>query len=164
MLYGEGIKEIDAAIGDASLATHIALEAAAGEILAKTMNTPGFARAFGFRPTLAFNYDTMVTQGVLTLYKYPAGVANNKVALGIIALVQGDVAGKIYFTRVSNIPALTVPPSQPPANYEAGDALAVWISTQGVGGTETGEFQPIIWVSDRGENIPNQGQLVNRTP
>ena len=57
-----------------------------------------------------------------------------------------------------------MPPSQPPANYEAGDALAIHITTQAVGGTEVGDFQPLIWVSDRGENIPNQGQLVDRTP
>lgn len=164
MLYGEGIKEIDAAIGDASLATAIELEAAAGEKLAKTMHTPGFVRAFGFRPTVTFDYDTLVTKGVLTLYKYPAGVAGDKVALGTINLEHGDVAGKIYFIKVDNTPALTVPPSQPPANYEAGDTLAVWISTQAVGGTELGDFQPIIWVSDRGENIPNQEQLVDRTP
>lgn len=164
MLYGEGIKEINAAIGDASLATAIALEAATGEKLAKTMHTPGFVRAFGFRPTVAFDYDTLVAKGVLTLYKYPAGVSDNKVALGTINLENGDEAGKIYFTRVSNTPALTVPPSQPPANYEAGDVLAVWITTQAAGGTETGDFQPIIWVSDRGENTPNQAQLVDRTP
>lgn len=165
MLYGEGIKEIDAAIGDASLATAIALEAAAGEKLAKTMHTPGFVRAFGFRPTVTFNYDTLTAKGVLTLYKYPGGDDSAKVALGTINLENGDVAKKIYFARVDNAPALTVPPSQPPANYEAGDVLAVWVSTQAAGGGGiAGDFQPLIWVSDRGENIPNQGQLVDRTP
>jgi len=166
MLYGEGIKEIDSAIADAALATAIVLEAAATTVvLLKTMNTPGFVRAFGFRPTVTFNYDTLVTKGVLTLYRYPAGVAGSKVALGTINKENGDVALKEYFVKVSNTPALTVPPLQPPANYEAGDVLAIWITTAATGGASiAGDYQPIIWVSDRGENIPNQGQLVNRTP
>jgi hypothetical protein len=166
MLYGEGIKEIDAAIADAALATAIVLEAALNTVvLLKTMNTPGFARAFGFRPTVTFNYATLTAKGVLTLYRYPAGVAGNKVALGTINLEDGDVALKEYFRKVSNTPALTVPPSQPPANYEAGDVLAIWVTTAATGGGGiAGDYQPLMWVSDRGENIPNQGQLVDRTP
>jgi len=161
MLYGEGIREVDAAIGDASLATAIAFEAAAAAILTKTMNTPGNVRAFGFRPTVTFNYDTMTAQGVLTLYKYPAGVSGNKVALGTLKLVNGYVAGKIYFISVSSAPADTSPSPDNPAKYNAGDQLVIEITTAATGDAGiAGDFQPLIWVHDRGENVSNQGQLV----
>jgi hypothetical protein len=166
MLYGEEIRVVDSANADASLGAAVALETAAGAIASslKTMDIPGFVRVIAYRPTVPFNYDTQTAEGVLTLYRYPKGVAANKVALGTIKLKDGAEAGKIHFAKIDNTPPLTVPPSQPPANYQAGDVLAVWITTQAAGGGGiAGDFQPLFYVSNRGENIPNQSMLVDLT-
>lgn len=166
MLYGEQIREIDGAIADAALPTAIDLEAATGAILVKTMETPGYARELRFLVTETFDYDTQVAEGVLTLYRYPSGDDGSKEALGTIALQDAMTAGQIGFSKIANLPAnINPPPAMPPANYFAGDKLAVWITTRASGGGYlAGTFQPVIIVSDRGENIPSQEQLVDLTP
>jgi hypothetical protein len=172
MLYDESIQVLNPAIGDASLATAIALEAAAAAIFTKTMEVPGVVRAFGFRPSVAFDYDTLTAEGVLTLYKYPAGVSGSKVALATIALEDAAEAGKFYFV---NIQAQAVrpyvesgtryPAADPSAYYNAGDQLVVEITTQAAGGGYiAGDFQPIVLYNNRGEAVGNQSMLVDRTP
>jgi hypothetical protein len=164
MLYGEELHVIDGAIGDASLATAIALEAAAGAKLTKTMLNPGVAVAFGFRPTVAFDYDTQTEKGVLKLYKYPGGDSGNKVELASINLEDGDLAGTIYKTRVSSRPVYGgVAQADPKAFYEPGDQLAVEVTTQAAGGGYiAGDFQPFIVFANRGGIGANYE--VDRTP
>lgn len=166
MLYGEELHVIDGAIGDAALAAAVALEAAATTaVLTKTMVTPGVAMAFGFRPTVLFNYDTLVTKGVLTLYKYPLANSSNKVALATINLEDGDLAGVVYKVNVSSKPTYANPQLDPAAFFQAGDQLVVVITTAATGGGYiAGDFQPIIWFANRGENDANQTFLVDRTP
>ncbi len=165
MLYGDEVRVVNSTIGDAALATAVNLTAALGAILTKTMEVPGTVKAFGFRPTIALNYNVMTAQGVLGLYIYPAGVSANKVLLGTINLMDGDVVGKIYFMKPLNQPADVSPAPAPPCNYNAGDQLVVEVKTAATGGGGiAGAYQPVIWANDRGENIVNQAQLVNRTP
>jgi hypothetical protein len=172
MLYDESIKVINSAVDDTAMATAVALEATTGAKLTKTMENPGVARAFGFRPTVAFDYDTQTTEGILTLYKYPAGDSASKVALGTIALEDAAEAKKYYFV---NIPAqgrgpevvtgTRYPARDPIAYFEAGDQLVVEITTQAAGGGYiAGDFQPVVWYNNRGESVDEQAQLVDRTP
>jgi len=75
MAYGTYDKFIgDLSNDDSALATAIILEAAVGAKLTKTVVDPLSVTRFGFRPTVAFNYDTLTTKGVLGLYKYLQGL------------------------------------------------------------------------------------------
>ena len=152
--------------------TAIQLEAAAGVILAsRPLMEPISVSRFGYQATVAFDYDVLVTEGVLTLYRYPAGNANNKIALQTIRLVDATPIGSVCYADVPNpvVPAtfvngvLTVR-ARNKADFEVGDVVAIWISTQAVGGTELGDFQPYFTWHPRAEVEANQPLMVNLTP
>ncbi|CAO0823786.1 hypothetical protein DFAR_3900012 [Desulfarculales bacterium] len=165
MLYGEDLHVINRANSDAERATAIALEASTGAILTKTMEVPGMAMAFGFIPTVLFNYDTQTVKGVLKLYKYPLGVEGNKVLLGTINLEDGDLVGKFYKCRISSKVPYTSPIAAPGAKYNAGDQLVIVVATAATGGGYiAGDFQPVVLFSNRGEADNNQAMVVDRTP
>ena len=165
MLYGEEIFVSDRAKDAATATTAIALEASTGAIYTRTMNIPGVVRRFGFSPTVLFNYATQTRKGVLTLYKDPAADSSKKVALGTINLEDADAVGMVYFSDIQNKVVDQVPVQPGNAQYNAGDQLVVEITTQAAGGGGiAGDFQPLMWWNNRGENTGNQGQLVDRTP
>jgi hypothetical protein len=161
--YGSYEKTVfDAAVGDASLATAIALEAAAGAILTKTMNEPFVVTRFGYRPTVAFNYDTQVTQGVLTIYRYPVAGGTGKVALATIPLQDGALVDNVYYVDVPN----PIDPTRKmgKAEINAGEQVVIEISTQAAGGTEVGDFQPFFCGHPKAEICANQSKMHNLTP
>jgi hypothetical protein len=171
MAYGTYDRRvIDSSNDDHGMATAIALEAAAGEILLKTIREPERVARFGFMPTVAFDYHTLTTKGVLTLYKYPGGVAGSKVALATINLEDGDVAGIQYVCDPDNQPVGATAPyagldRRGKCDLDPGDQVAVWISTQAVGDTYIlGDFQPFLYLFPRAESEGNEDYLVNRTP
>lgn len=161
--YGSYEKTVfDAAVGDASLAAAIALEAAAAAILTKTMNEPFVVTRFGYRPTVAFNYDTLVTEGVLTLYRYPVAAGTGKVALATIALKDAALVDNVYYVDVPN--PIDATRKKGKAEIDAGELVVIEITTQANGGTEVGDFQPFFCGHPKAETAANQSKMHNLTP
>lgn len=233
-MYGE---ELFAAIPVTGV-TPIVLEASTGAIFQRAMAVPGTVLYWGYRPTVAFNYDTLVTKGILTLYRYtkkiqtavlgnaagagyavgdllsvtqagasgailrvktaPAGVVatveivnkginyraasnlatvalngsgnnaftvtiSDKLALDTCALKDGSILGKQYMRRVPNVLGDESPSAAPPRAYCAGEELVIEITTQANGGTEVGDFDPILVWQNRAENFANQDLWVEAT-
>ena len=143
--------------------TAIELEAAAGAILvSRPLMEPITVTRFGYAVTVAFDYDTQTTEGVLTLYRYPLGNASNKVALATIPLQDALAAGRVAFCDVDNPPVAADLKGK--ADFNAGDIVAIWISTQSVGGTELGDFQPYYCWHPRAEVSENQSLMIDLTP
>jgi hypothetical protein len=162
----------DPAVGDASLAAALALEAAAAAILTKTVFEPISVTRFGFRPTVAFDYDTQTVEGVLSLYRYPVAGGAGKVLLASIALEDLAQVDNVYYVDVPNPPVpatmvggvVTVPPRNK-ADIDAGEAVVVEITTQAAGGGNiAGDFQPFFCYHPRAEVEANQSKMHNRTP
>ena len=142
-MYGEELHVINAAIGDASLATAIALEEVATTILlAKTMEVPGGAIYWGFRPTVTFAYDTLTALGVLGLRRkskvIKTAVLGNAGGTGYavgdrMTVTQTGASGGIL--EVTAAPAgvvTTVKIINPGVNYSAAANLAT-VATTGAG-------------------------------
>jgi len=152
--------------------TAIILEAAVGEIRAsRPLMEPITVTRFGYQATVAFDYDSLTTEGILSLYRYPLGNASNKVLLQTIRLPHATPIGSVCYADVPNpvVPATLVGgvitvPARNKADFDAGDVVAIWISTQAVGGTELGDFQPFFCGHPRAEVAPNQALMVNLTP
>lgn len=160
MLYGEELHVLDNAIGDAQLATAIALEAATGAKFSKTMVVPCTPLYFGFFVTVTFAYDTQTTEGIITLYKYPLGVSGSKISLGTMRLVNGYLQYHSYMIAVSQVPPNVVPTVRAYADCNVGDVLAIEVTTQGAGGQAiAGDYQPFVIIQHRGENDANQTGL-----
>lgn len=158
-MYGSYDKTVfDAAVGDASLATAIALEASAAAILTKTMNEPFVVTRFGYRPTVAFNYDTQTTEGVLTLYRYPVAAGTNKVALATIPLKDGAAINDVHYVDVAN--PVVAARGKGRAEIDAGELVVIEITTQAAGGTEVGDFQPFFCGHHKAETALNQASSV----
>jgi hypothetical protein len=161
---------VDSSNDDHGMDTAIQLEATVGAILLKTIREPMRVARFGFMPTELFDYETLTTKGVLTLYKYPLGVAANKVALATINLEDGDLAGKQYVCDPDNLPVAATSPyagldERGVCDLNPGDQVAVWITTQAVGTSYiAGDFQPFVYLFPRAEGEGNEDYLVNRTP
>lgn len=161
--YGSYEKTVfDAAVGDASLAAAIALEAAAAAILTKTMNEPFVATRFGYRPTVAFNYDTQTAEGVLTLYRYPVAGGSGKVALATIALKDAALVDNVYYVDVPN--PIDATRKMGKAEINAGEAVVIEITTQAAGGGSiAGDFQPYFCGHPKAEVAANQSKMHNLT-
>lgn len=128
--------------------TAIALEAAAAVIKTWPALEGFVVDKIGIYVTVTFDYDTQVTEGVLSFFKrVTPGSETNRVALGTIPLVEGYVAGKFYFKKVDN--ALNA------AKVERGQEVIAEITTQAGGGTEVGDFQPFWTGHPCDESYPN---------
>lgn len=161
---------INSGYDDHGMASAIELEAATGAILTKTWEQPVTVTRFGYRVTELFQYHTKTTEGKLTIYKYPAGVAANKVALGTITLKDGDAVALVPFVDLDNQVVAAVSPYTGITPYgvcdhQAGDQTVIEITTQGVGDTYIlGEFQPFFCFHPRAEEHLNDPRMVDRTP
>lgn len=81
----------------------------------------------------------------------------DRLSLDTMALVNAQVAGKHYMRRVPNAIADGSPSGAPPAGYQAGEDLVVYVTTMANGDTtETGAYLPIILFQNRGENFAAQ--------
>lgn len=142
----------------------IALEAAAGVVLvSRPLVEPIAVTRFGYQVEVAFDYDTQTVEGVLTLYRYPGGDANAKVALATIPLKDVAVVNGVYYVDVDNV--RVAGQSNGKADFSAGDQVAVWISTQGAGGGAiAGDFQPCFCFYPRAEVEANQPLMHDLTP
>jgi len=171
MAYGTYDRQvIDSSVDDHGQATAIEMEASTGAILTKTAKEPMSVDRFGFLVTELFQYHTLTTIGVLTLYKYPQGVAANKLALATINLEDGAQVGCLYYVNVDNkcLPAVypyTGVKDVGIADLNPGDQVVIEISTQGVGDIYVlGAFQPVFFWHNRAEDPGNMTQVFDRTP
>lgn len=103
---------------------------------------------------------------ILTSGSLGAGLTVNItdiVEMGTMNLLDGAIAGKLYMKRVSNAITDDVSPtSKPPASYNAGEKIEIYIQTAATTnqGTIAGDFKPMIIVQNRGENLAAQGLWV----
>lgn len=148
--------------------TPIEMEATVGAKKTLSLNFPAAPLYFGFRPTELFQYHTKTTEGVLALYRYPAGVAADKVLLAEVTLEDAAVVNELYMVKVVNVPAAGTSQGHamaPIADCVPGDQLVAYIKTQGVGDSYIlGEFQPVLFVQYRGEGFVKQAAWHERTP
>jgi hypothetical protein len=143
--------------------TAIALEASTGAIhVSRPLMEPITVTRFGYQATVAFDYDTQTVEGVLSLYRYPLGNASNKVLLQTIILPDDTPIGSVCYADVPNPPVAADKKGK--AEFNVGDVVAVWITTQAVGGTELGDFQPYYCFHPRAEIEANQPLMINLTP
>ena len=204
MMYGEELHVVNGAIGDASLAAAVNLNAAANTVaLLKTMELPGNVLYWGYRVTTAFAASTTVTPGLLTLYRYTktiqTAVLGNAGGTGyavgdLLTVTQAGASGAVLrvltapagvvatveivnpgvnYVAGANLPTVklngagddaftvtigdTSPTPAPPNSYKAGEGLAIEVTTMLNGDVaETGAYQPIIIVQNRGENFAAQ--------
>jgi hypothetical protein len=126
----------------------VALEAAAG-VKATWPALEGFVvDKVGIYVTVAFNYDTQTTEGVLKFYKRVTPNSDtDRVELASIPLVHGYAAYKTYFKKVDN--ALNA------AKVERGQEVIAQVTTQGAGGTEVGDYYPFWTGHPCEESYPN---------
>ena len=152
--------------------TAIELQAATGvKMVSRPLLEPICVTRFGYQVEVAFDYDTLVTQGVLTLYRYPGGDDSAKIAIGTIVLQDALAINSVAYADVDNVyvPAtyvagvLTVR-ARNKADFDVGDKVAIWVTTQANGGTEVGDFQPFFCFHPRAEVEANQALMVNLTP
>jgi|GEM_PF-5875728 len=157
--YGSYGKELvlNMANDDTAKATAIALEAVAGVKSTWTILEPITVTRFGIRPTVAFNYDTLVTKAVLKLKKYiTPGSATGEVELASITLEDAWAVGHVYYVDVSNLGGK--------ADIKCGEQLVAEVTTQGAGGTEVGDYEIYIAGNPRAEVAANQSYMHNVTP
>jgi hypothetical protein len=149
MMYGEELHVINGAIGDASLAAAVNINAAANTVaLLKTMELPGSVLYWGFRVSTAFDVHDVVTPGLLTLYRYTKTIQTAIVGGGagggvgyavgdLLSVTQAGASGGIL--RVLTVAAgviLTYEIVNPGVNYVAEATLAT-VALNGGGSTAT---------------------------
>jgi len=153
--------------------TAIEMEAAGGAVfVSRPLMEPITVTRFGYQATEIFEYNTQTIEGILTLYRYPLGNANNKIALQTIRLVDATPVDSVCYADVPNpivaatfVNGVQTVPARNKADFDAGDIVAIWITTQAVAsGSPTGKFQPYFCGHPRAEVEANQSLMVNLTP
>ena len=116
--------------------TDVILEVAAGDTLfIWTCLWPMQVLAFGYLATVAFNYDTLVTEGVVALDKRVTYVSDTgRVEVCRLDLESGLAAGDVRFVLPNRTNVLCAP----------GDQLVCEVVTAAVGGTEVGDWSPFV--------------------
>jgi hypothetical protein len=111
---------------------------------------------------------TTTVAGVLTLYRYPAGVVSSKIALGTIAL-GNQVANVVAVCDIANpyVPATKVNGAitvraRNKADIDAGDVVAVVLTTDLA--AASGAYSPFVCFNPRAETVDNQAKLIDLTP
>lgn len=134
---------------DAALPTAIALEAAAGDKFVFTVLEPLVVLGFRVMPTVAFDYNVMTTAAKVALDKRVTfGSDTNRVQLVELTLPDGLAAGKQLYKKFD--PVKCVP----------GQQLVVEVTVQGAGGTEVGDWVPILITAPAPESTANCANLV----
>ena len=150
--------------------TALELNASVGALKTLTLTFPAAPLYFGFRPVeTSFEYDVPTVVGVLVLYKYPGGVAANKVLLASINLEDQAYTGKQFTVKVSQFPPTAVGVEghalEPYANCDPQDQLVVYILTQATGGGYLeGDFQPVLIMQKRPFSYAGCPTWIDRTP
>ena len=113
----------------------------------------------GVNYTAASNLATVALNGTGTAFTV---TISDIIEMGTMNLLDGAIAGKLYMKRVSNAITDDVSPtSKPPASYNAGEKIEIYIQTAGTGGQNiAGDFKPMIICQNRGENLAAQGLWV----
>ena len=117
-------------------AADIILEVATGDTLfIWTCLWPMEVLAFGYLVTVAFNYDTLVTEGVVALDKRVTYLSDTgRVEVCRIDLETALPLGDVRF----------VLPNRTNIRCAPGDQLVVEVITAALGGTEVGDWSPFV--------------------
>jgi hypothetical protein len=143
---------------DALASSDIALEVAAGDTsFIWTTYVPCRVKYFGFLVTVAFDYDTQTTEGIVALDKRVTPLSDTgRVEVCRIDLEDAMAVGDVRFVK----------PPNTNADMEPGDQLVVEVVTQAVGGTEVGDWVPFVVFYPRAEvpaNIASWTESVSGT-
>lgn len=137
------------AVCDAALATAIAVEAAAADTHVYTILETIVVVEFRVLITVTIDYDTMTTAAVVALdHRVAYGSDTGRVELATITIPQATAAGKQLYKKIT------------PKKIKAGEQLVVEVKVQGAGGTEVGDWQPVIVYSPAPETNANALGLV----
>lgn len=121
----------------------LALEVAAGDTtFTWVVYQPCRILRFGYFVSVAFNYDTQTTEGVVALDKRVTYGSDT----GRVEVCRLDLEDGLSLGDVRDI----VPPTTN-ADCEPGDELVVEVVTQAVGGTEVGDWVPFVTLAPRAE-------------
>ena len=117
-------------------ATDVILEVATGDTLfIWTCPWPMQVLAFGYLVTVAFNYDTLVTQGVVALDKRITYLSDTgRVEVGRLELLDALALGAVRY----------VLPNRTNIFCHPGDQLVCEVITAALGGTEVGDWSPFV--------------------
>ncbi len=135
-----------------------------------TLTFPAAPLYFGFRPVeTSFEYDIATQVGVLSLYKYPGGIAAYKVLLASIKLEDQAYIGKMFTVKVSQFPPAAVGVEghalAPYADCSVCDQLVIIFDTQATGGGYLeGDFQPVLIMQKRPFSYAADPNWNDRTP
>jgi hypothetical protein len=143
---------VDTAAGAAvTRPSDIALEAAAGDMtgMTWTINFPARVIEFGYHVTVAFDYDTLVTTGVIALDKRVLSESDT----GRVEVVRLNLVDGLAQYASCRAPRALV--GSTAGNLEPGDQLVCEIVTQAVGGTEVGDYYPYVVIAPRAETPRN---------
>ena len=131
--------------------TAIALEAGAADLTGALwdVQTPMIITRVGLLVTVAFDYDTLVTEGVVTFFRrITYGSNTGRVTLGTVRLINATAAGRILYRDINDVFA------------NVGDQIVAAITTAAVGGTELGDFLPMFYYQPVPETLANQTRWV----
>ena len=129
-----------------------ALEEAAADIgLAYTVVTPITVTRFGVTATVAFDYDTETTEGVVALDRRVLyGSDTGRTEIDTVAMTDGTALGKSIYVNCSE-------------DCDVGDQLVLEIKTAAAGGTEVGDWIGWFCYTPRGSSDANQADLTVTT-
>lgn len=150
MPYGANDRfAMPAILNDAGQPTAIALEAAAGDKFVYTILEPCVVLAFRLLATVAMNYDTLTTAAKVALDRRVTFASDTgRVQLVELTIPQGLAAGKFLYKKFA------------PVKMLPGEQLVVEVTTQGAGGTEAGDWLPVIIVAPVPETEGNIAAMV----
>lgn len=151
--YGEqDFRVLHSGMADAGFATAIALEAPTGNLAGGlwTVQSPLVVKRLGLLVTVAFNYDTQTTEGVVTFFRRVTyGSDVGRVALGAIRLLNGTAAGQILYRSINDV------------KVNVGEQILAAITTQAVGGAGiAGDFLPVVYYEYTPDTPANQSAWV----
>jgi hypothetical protein len=138
-----------AVMNDAAQPTAIALEAAAGDKFVYTILEPCVVLGFRLLATVAMNYDTLTAAAKVALDKRTAFASDTgRTQLVELTIPQGLAAGKLLYKAFT------------PVKMLPGEQLVVEVTTQGAGGTEVGDWVPVILMAPAPETPGNCAAMV----
>jgi len=131
-------------------ATALDLETAAGDTTyIWTVEYPAIVVDFGIRVTVAFDYDTLTTEGVVALDKrITAGSNTGRVEICRLSLPHGLAIGDIRTAPRARLGATA-------RRVEPGEQLIVERVTTAAGGTELGDYYPWVALAPHDEEPGN---------
>lgn len=124
-----------------------ALEVAAGDLAIFDVVEPITVTRFGVLATVTYDYDSLTTQGQVSLDRRVAyGSDTGRVQLAVIKQADTTPAGTVIKKDFN------------PVNLDVGDQLVLEAKVQAAGGTEVGDWKAFFCYHPRAEVMANQSE------